>query len=190
MVMAKKSKMAMMLGTTFLAASTVLSPVHADTKGAAVPHTTIEAAVQPELVMPIADHADQKASPLANRLGLIGLAGGILAVLVKLIGVNKVMRVIKGSARKAAKVATATAEATVGAAARVMRSPLRYVAWTAGLFLFAITGISVFDLEWVGGLIVGASLSGILCLGLWKTRLALRPVRAHSSSKRNMDNGN
>ena len=106
------------------------------------------------------------------------------------VGIKKIMRVIKGSARRAAKVASATADATVGAAARVLRSPLRYAAWAAGLFIFALTGISVFDLEWIGGLIVGASLTGILGLGLWKTRFALRPAMVKATNVQNMDNRN
>lgn len=179
-----------MLGTTFLVASTAITPAHAETNKSAAHPTVIEASALTEQAAIGLDHTDQKASSMTKRLGLIGLAGGILAILVKLVGMNKIMRLIKGSARRAAKVASATADATVGAAARVLRSPLRYAAWAAGLFLFAITGISVFDLEWVGGIIVGASLTGILSLGLWKTRFALRPAMVKTNQARNMDNNN
>ncbi len=188
--MAKKSKMALMLGTTFLAASAVMGPAHADTKKSVAYQEVVEAPAQPVQATLVSDHADKKASPMAKRLGLIGLAGGILAVLVKLVGMRKVMRVIKGSAQQAAKIANATADATVGAAARVLRSPLRYAAWAAGLFLFALTGISVFDLEWVGGLIVGASLASIMSIGLWKMRFALRPAAVKIKRNQNMDNVN
>ena len=99
--MAKKSNLAMMLGTTFLVASTAFSPAHADTNKSVAAPATIEAPAQPAHAALVGDHGDQKASPMAKRLGLIGLAGGILAVLVKLVGMNKIMRVIKGSARKA-----------------------------------------------------------------------------------------
>ncbi len=190
MIMARKSKMAIMVGTAFLAASSALTSAHADPMNPTASPPTIEVPMQPAQVGPAADAGDQMASPLAKRLGLIGLAGGILAVLVNLVGVKKVMRAIKGSARQAAKVATATANATVGATVRVLRSPLRYMAWTAGLILFALTGISVFDLEWITGLVVGAGLAGILCLGLWKTRLAFLPVRVKSNAGKRMDNAN
>jgi len=187
---ARKIKLAMMTATSLLAASAALAPAHAGAIDPAAFPTTIEAPVVPNVAHAAADHGDHKASPLSKRLGLIGLAGGILAVLIKLVGAKKVMRAVKASAGQAARVATTAAVATASAAGRVLRSPLRYMAWTAGLILFALTGVSLFDIEWIGGLVVGAGLAGIAAYSLMKTRSVLRPVRVKSRASGNMENKN
>jgi hypothetical protein len=176
----RKLKPAMMAATALLAASAALAPAHAWALDAAAFPATVEAPITPDIVH-AADQTDQKASPLTKRLGLIAVAGGVLAVLIKLIGPRKVMRAVKKSAGQAAKVATAAAAGTAKAAGRVFRSPLRFLALTAGLVLFALTGIGLYDVEWIGGLIVGAALAGVAAYGMWKTRMALRPIRIKSS---------
>jgi hypothetical protein len=176
----RKLRPAMMAATALLAASAALAPAHAWALDAAAFPATVETPITPDIVH-AADQTDQKASPLTKRLGLIAVAGGVLAVLIKLIGPRKVMRAVKKSAGQAAKVATAAAAGTAKAAGRVFRSPLRFLALTAGLVLFALTGIGLYDVEWIGGLIVGAALAGVAAYGMWKTRMALRPIRIKSS---------
>jgi len=185
----RKTKLAMLAATSLIAASGALAPVHAGEFDPAAFPQTVEAPVILD-VAHAADHADQKASPLAKRLGLIAVAGAALAGLFRVLGAKRVMRAVKSSANTAAKAAASAATATASAAGRAFRSPLRYIAWVAGLALFALTGVGLYDIEWIGGLIAGAALAGLTAMGMWKTRMALRPVRAKVSAPRNMANEN
>lgn len=179
---ARKTKLAMMAATSLMTATAALGPVHASIMDPAAFPQTVEAPVVPDIAH-ASDHADQKASPMAKRLGLIAAAGGVLAVLVRLFGAKKVMRAVKTSAAQAAKVATSAATATASVAGRALRSPLRYLAVMAGLILFALTGVGLYDIEWIGGLVAGAGLAGMAAFGVLKARLALRPapIKARAS---------
>jgi len=172
----RKMRLAMMAATALVAASVALVPAHARQMDAAAFPATTEAPVIPNIAH-ASDQTDQKASPLSKRLGLIAVTGGLLAILIKLIGPRKVMRAVKKSAGQAAKVATAAVVGTAKVAGRVFRSPIRFLALTAGLVLFALTGIGFYDIEWIVGLMVGAGLAGVTAFGMWKTRIALRPIR-------------
>lgn len=177
----RKTKLAMMAATSLLAASAALVPVHAGAMDPVAFPTTIEAPATPVSAHAV-DQADQKASPLFKRLGLIAAAGGVLAALIKLVGARKVMRVVKKSAGQAAKVAGAAAAGSAKVAGRVFRSPIRFLALTSGLILFALTGVGFYEIEWIGGMIAGAALAGLTAFGMWKTRIALRPVRVKPSA--------
>ena len=184
----RKTKLAMLAATALIAASGALAPVQAGQFDPAAFPQTVEAPVIPD-VAHAADHADQKASPLAKRLSLIAVAGAALAGLIRVLGAKRVMRAVKSSANTAAKAAASAATATASVAGRAFRSPLRYIAWMAGLLLFALTGVGLYDIEWIGGLIAGAALSALTAMGMWKTRMALRPVRV-KADVRNMANEN
>lgn len=185
----RKTKLAMLAATALIAASGALAPVQAGQFDPAAFPQTVEAPVIPD-VAHAADHADQKTSPLAKRLGVIAVAGAALAGLIRILGAKRVMRVVKTSANTAAKAAASAATATASVAGRALRSPLRYIAWVAGLTLFALTGVGLYDIEWIGGLIAGAALAGLTAMGMWKTRMALRPVRVKARAARNMANEN
>ena len=182
-------KLAMMAATSLLTASAVMAPVNAWAFDPAANPATVEASVMPGLAH-AADQADQKVSPLAKRLGLIAVTGGVLAVLIRVIGVKKVLRAIRRSTGVAAKIAAHAAVGTAKVAGRVFRSPIRFMAIMAGLTLFALTGIGFYDVEWVVGLLTGAAMGGMAAYGLWKTRMALQPVRVKSHDVRNMENRN
>lgn len=116
------------------------------------------------------------ASNAVQRAGLIAAALGALAWLVKLIGPKKVLHAVEKTAEATVKVTAAAAKT----AARAMRSPLRYIGWVAGLSVFALTGLWLFDIEWIGGLVAGAALMSLLGLATLRARsaLSLRPARA------------
>jgi len=174
---ARKTKIAMLAATSLMTAAAALAPATANDFDPAAFPTTIEAPVIAHAGDQIAQ-ADQAAKP-AQRAALIAVALGALGWLVKLLGPKKVLRAVEKTAQATVKASAAAAKS----AARVVRSPLRYLAWVAGLTLFALTGVSLFDIEWIGGLIAGASLAGLAAFGSAKVRstLSLRPARVHST---------
>lgn len=163
---ARKSKIALMAASSLLAASAALAPAGAADFDAAAYPATVEA----PSVAHAADHADQQSK--APRWALIAIAAGALAGLVKLIGARRLLR----AAGKGAAVTAKAAGKAVRAAARPFASPLRFAALMAGLSLFALTGVGLYDVEWVGGLIAGAALTGFSAFGAWKVRKALAPA--------------
>ena len=92
---------------------------------------------------------------------------------------RKVAKAVTSGASVAAR---ATASAASGAAktvGRAVSSPLRGLALIAGLGVFALFGVGLYDVEWLGGMIVGALMAGGGALGLHKALRALRPVKAN-----------
>lgn len=174
---ARKTKIAMLAATSLMTAAAALAPASASDLDPAAFPTTIEA----PMIAHAADHrvhTDQGAKP-AQRAALIAVALGALGWLVKLLGPKKVLRAVEQTAQATVKASAAAAKS----AARAVRSPLRFLAWVAGLTLFAMTGVSLFDIEWIGGLIAGASLAGLAAFGSAKVRatLSLRPVRVRAT---------
>lgn len=177
----RKVKAAMLAASSLLAAAAALAPAHAASFDAAA-HPAV---VETPMVTIDADHGDQKAQMPAKRAALLALAAGALAGLIRLIGAKKIIRAAKETAVAAAEV-TGSA---VKAVSRAVASPLRFALLMAGLALFALTGVGLYDIEWIGGLVVGAAMAGVAAYGLMKTRMSLKrrlvPVRVKDRVNRN-----
>ncbi len=171
---ARKVKIAMLAATSLVTAASALAPATASDLDPAAFPTTIEAPAITHAADAVVQ-ADHGSKP-AQRAALIAVALGALGWLVKLLGPKRVLRAVEKTAEATVKVSAAAAKTAI----RAVRSPLRYLAWVAGLTLFALTGVSLFDIEWIGGLIAGASLAGLAAFGSMRLRSAftLRPARA------------
>jgi len=162
----------MLAATSLVSAAAALAPATASDFDPAAYPATIEAPAVVHAGDTIAQ-ADQRAKP-AGRAALIAVALGALGWLVKLLGPKKVLRAVEKTAQATVK-ASAAAARTAG---RTLRSPLRYLAWVAGLTLFALTGVGLYDVEWIGGLVAGAALAGVAAFGTIRARslFSLRPA--------------
>jgi hypothetical protein len=186
-----KGKAALMAAASLFAATAALSPAGASDMGPAS-HPAI---VSVEAPAPLAHAGDQagEAQPLsAKKWALLAVAAGSLAWLVKLIGARRVAAAVAEGAVRTARVAARAASGAVKVVGRTFASPLRFLAVMFGLALFALTGIGLFDIEWIGGLISGAVLTGAGLYGVWKTRKALIPakIKARPRAEPNMANEN
>lgn len=186
-----KGKAALMAAASLLAASAALAPASAGAMDPAA-HPAI---VSVEAPAPVAHAGDQavEGQPIgAKKWALLAVAAGALAGLIKLIGARRVAEAVAEGAMKTARVAASAASGAVKVVGRTFASPLRYLAVLFGLALFALTGIGLFDIEWIGGLLSGAALMGAGLYGVLKTRKALIPVRAkaRARSRENMPNEN
>lgn len=169
----RKVKVAMLAATSLLSAAAALSPVHANELDPAAFPATIEA--------PVVSHGAESVSQAAHdgksaqRAALIAVALGAIGWLVKLLGPRRVLKAVEKTADATVKASASAAKAM----ARAARSPLRALAWIAGLVLFALTGVGLYDIEWIGGLVAGATLAGVAAFGVAKTRtmLSLEPIR-------------
>ena len=168
---ALKKRAALLAASSMLAASASfgaaasVSALSTDPSASAV---VIEVPLEP--ASPAAsEEAEQSSSP-AGKWALAALAAGGLAWLLKVFGVRKaadsVVRVADSAARGAA---TATG-AVVKAAGRAVRSPLRWAAGAFALGLFVLTGVGLYDIEWIAGLAVGAGLALVGAAGVRKLR--------------------
>lgn len=172
---ARKSRIALMAAGSLIAASAAVAPAGAADFDMAAHPATIEAPL-----VHAADHADREAGPAVPRWALLAAAAGALAGLVKLIGARKIVR----AAGKGAAITVEAAGKAARAVGRSFASPLRFAALMAGLSLFALTGVGLYDVEWIGGLVAGAALTGMAAYGAMKTRkaLSLKPVRVKSQN--------
>ncbi len=185
----KKMKTGLLAAASVMAATAALSPAGASDLDPAVTVPTV--AVEVPVIAHAADHTDQEKAPLnAKKWALLAAAAASLAGLVKLIGARKVAEAVTDGAIKTARVAASTASGAARVVGRAVSSPLRFLAMLLGLALFALAGIGLYDVEWIGGLLSGAALAGATLFGMWKTRLALKPVRVKAKPVRVMDNGN
>ncbi len=169
----RKTKIALLAASALLSATAALAPASASDLDPAAFPTTVEAPVVAHAADTI-QQVDHGSKP-AQRAALIAVALGALGWLVKLLGPKKVLRAAKKTADATVKASAAAAKTAV----RAVRSPLRYLAWTAGLILFALTGVGLYDIEWIGGLVAGAALSGIAAFSAMRARslFGLQPVR-------------
>lgn len=188
MTFARKAKIAMLAATALASAAAALAPAEAGDYDAAAYPAVVEAPV----VAHAADHADQqKQTPAtAKRIALLAVAAGALAGLVRILGVKRVLRAAGETAGATVRVAGRAASAAGRAVFRAARSPLRFLAWMTGLMLFALTGVGLYDVEWLGGMAAGAALTG---LGAWvvlslRAGFMRRPAPASVSG--NTVNGN
>ncbi|MEO1252577.1 MAG: hypothetical protein AAFW81_09550 [Pseudomonadota bacterium] len=168
----RKVKISLLAATSLLSAAAALAPAHANDLDAAAFPTIVEApavAAHDEAVL------KNDRVGVAQRAGLIAIGLGALGWLVRLIGPKKVIRAVEKTAEATVKASSAAAKTAI----RAVRSPLRFAAWMAGLALFALAGVGFYDIEWIGGLMAGAAITGLSVFGALKSRAALRfaPVR-------------
>lgn len=138
-----------------------------------------------EMTTPVAvDHHDEQTALGAKKAGLWAAAIASLAGIAGLLGPRKLFSAVSKGAGRAASVAVKAGAGAAKAVGRAAASPLRFAALIAGLSLFAMTGVGLYDIEWIGGMIIGASLMGVGAFGVMKTRKALSPVRVKSNPAR------
>ena len=184
-----KSEAALLDAASMIAASAALSPAGAtDMDPAAYP--AIVAVETPQSLAHAGDHAGDEKPMGAKKWALIAAAVGALAGLVRLIGARRVAEIVTESAVKTARVAAGAAAGTVRVVGRTLSSPLRYLAVLFGLALFALTGVGLYDVEWIAGLVSGAAVTAAGLYGMWKTRRALVPARVRKPQNPVMDNKN
>lgn len=132
-------------------------------------------AVVIEAASPVHVAADETApvSPALRNAGIAAVLTGAFAALIRLIGVDRLQSLFGKAAPVAAKAARAVASAPVSvarAAGRAAASPFRFLLIFAGLGLFALTGIGMYDVEWLGGLVAGAAAIAFMWYSAAKTR--------------------
>ena len=158
-----------------LAASSVLA-ASASFGAAASDGSSPVSAVTPETVItaPLsspapaaADASEQAAAPVAKWV-LAAFAAGALGWLVRLIGVRKAAAAVSRAAAATARGAATATGVAVKAAGRVVGTPLRWIIGLAGLGVFILTGVGLYDIEWIAGLVIGAGLALAGAAGLGK----------------------
>ncbi|MEX6633300.1 hypothetical protein ABFZ84_07030 [Hyphococcus sp. ECK-19] len=172
------TKSTLLAAASVIAASAVVMPAAADDYAPVAPIEVvideISASAAPVVDVDVAD----KVPLSAKKWALVMAAAGALAGLVKLIGARRVADAIASGTVKTAKVAAKAATSTAKAVGRTVSSPLRFLAVLFGLALFALTGIGIFDVEWIGGLLSGAAMTAVGMFGVVKMRNIFQPVRA------------
>jgi len=107
-------------------------------------------------------------------VALVATLAGMFGVLTRLFGFAKMANVVKKSTATVIKQTSRTARAAASnvaqSASRMIMVPLRFVGVMAGLIFFVLAGISLLDIEWIGGLVLGALLAGFGAYGVFKTR--------------------
>lgn len=144
-----------------------------------------------EMAQPLAApvlHADEDQAPVAlKKAGLMAAAAATLAALGALIGWKRIRRAVHSagpvlvSAAKTAAKAPAAALRAVGEAAA---KPFRLVAGLAALAIFALFGVWLYDVEWLGGLAAGAGGVAIAWLGTARVARFARPVARRPQTRR------
>ena len=180
MTIMRNRKTALLTAASLLAATAALAPAKAaDFDPVAYPTT-----VQETVVSHAADHADESKQSPAKRWGLIAVAAGALAGLVKLIGARKIAKGVGDAATQAVKMSGKAAGAAAKTVGRAVASPLRFAVLMAGLALFALAGVGFYDVEWLGGLIVGGAMTCLFVYGAVKARKVLTPKPLKIPAKR------
>lgn len=148
------------------------------------------AAAPTEIVVPAAHVGDEAVSGagVIVKLGLAAAATAALAGLVRAIGAGRILGWLRAAAPAAKKAAGAALKVPVAAARAVGRaaaSPLRFALAMAGLGLLAFSGLSLFDLEWAGGLFVGGALVVLIWMASGRTQrlyVAIRQRQMHRNT--------
>jgi hypothetical protein len=115
----------------------------------------------------------------AKRWTFAAASAAALAALFAAIGPGRVMRTLDRHAPLAASAVRKVAAAPAAAAksvARALKGPFRYAIVLASLGFFALTGIGLYDVEWIGGLVAGLALALVAAVGGGKFRRAFAPV--------------
>lgn len=167
MMTPSRFKTALLAGAALTAAAT------------AVAHAADRAPIAPvaiEQAIAAADQGDaDKALPAKPPGGWTIYAAGaaILAAIARLVGFRRIAAGAKNASAAAAKAATATAR-VVG---RAIGSPFRAAIALLSLGLLALTGVGLYDIEWIGGMVFGALMAGAVFLGAHKARRTLAFAR-------------
>ncbi|MDZ7628580.1 MAG: hypothetical protein U5J99_09305 [Parvularculaceae bacterium] len=137
--------------------------------GAAAPLTAGAAPYEPAPIehAAAADHGDAeaRAADVAVKRWLAGGAvAAALAGLIQIFGWSRISASLK-RAGSAAMAAPAAAARYVGNA---VKSPFRFALLAGGLSLFALTGVGLYDVEWIGGMAVGATIALVGAFGAAK----------------------
>lgn len=155
-------------------------------------HAAVAAPAPVEIVAPLHHAGDEVKAPveaqIIKKVGIAAFATAALAGLFHLIGARRLKAFAAAAGPAAAKTAAAVAKAPIAAARAVGRaaaSPFRFILLMGGLGVFALTGISVFDLEWTAGLALGAVMTALVVFGIngAKRALALKPAKIKRSSQ-------
>ncbi len=170
------------LKTALLAAASLTAA------GMAVAHAAERAPMEPvriEYAVNVADHGEERIAAEAHpakHWAIAGAAAAALAALARLIGFKKINAAIDAAAPvigRAANAAVRASGSAVRAIAAAAASPFRFALLMGGLALVALTGVGFYDVEWAGGLAVGAVFTGSFFLGARRFRkvLTIRPAR-------------
>lgn len=178
MAFSQNIKIASLATTALLASAAALAPAQAGDFDVAAYPVVIEAPLTADAAAHAVDHADQKNRQPVQFLAIFAAAAGALAGLFKVFGAKKLARAAASGAASAARASGAYAGAAVKAVGRAVASPLRFALIVAGLAFFALAGVGFYNIEWIGGLLAGAALSGAAAYGMMKSRraLSLRPL--------------
>lgn len=184
----RKTRNALLAAASALAAGAALQPASAsDFDIAATQAAAIEIEAG-DAGPAAADHGEVKSVIGGKKWVLLVAAAGALAGLVKLIGAKRVADAVSEGAVSAARVTARTASGAARAVGRTVSSPLRFLAILFGLALFALTGVGLYDVEWIGGLLSGAALMGAGLYGFLKTRRIFQPVRVRAARVKENEN--
>ena len=161
-----KKKAALLAAGSIAAASMAVSAAAAPSLEPAPPAIVIEAPAPAD--EPAAGEAEDATAAKAAKWALGGALVGALAGLARLMGLRrltlqKAARALAGATKTAARGAAATTGVAIKAAGRVagrtLGAPLRWAAGLGALGIFILTGVGLYDVEWVLGLAVGAGLA-------------------------------
>ncbi|MFQ5562190.1 MAG: hypothetical protein ACE5FO_01340 [Parvularculaceae bacterium] len=145
---------------------------------------------EPEPAAASAPKGETGRQATAPRWILWAGAAAALAALVRIVGANRALNLLAGAGPAVAKAAGAAARAPLKAAKAVgdaAAAPFRFALMMGGLALFAFTGVSLFDLQWAGGLAAGMALVALAWWGAAKTRRAFRFAPARTKRDRARD---
>lgn len=170
------------IGRKLLAASAVA--LVAATSAQAAPSPS--AAHPTEIAAPLSHAADQdRAAPgIAERAGLAAAATAALATFIRLVGAARLLGWLRAGApvaKKAARAAVRAPAAAARAVGRAAAAPMKLILAFAGVGLFALSGLSLFHIEWAGGLLAGAALVVLAWLASARARRAMGLISGRNS---------
>jgi len=129
---------------------------------------------QPAPIVMAADHiaSEEPAASAATPARLVGwaaIAASAAALLARLLGRERVAAIGRAVAPVARAVAAAPA-AALRAAARAASAPIRFAVAFAALAAVGFAGLAIYDVEWVGGAIVGGGLVALASVAAFNLR--------------------
>ena len=177
----RRAKIALMAASSLIAAAGALQPVHANQYDPGA----YPAIVQVHNPAVHGDHhTDERVTPVNKKLVFAGIAVAAFAGLFKIIGSGQFFQKIAEAAPKVAKATKEAAGATVRVVKSTIMSPLKMLGVLAGLGIFALTGIGFYDVEWIGGLVVGAAFATTALYTVAKSKMpALKPIRIRKKNR-------
>ena len=170
-----KAKAALLGATAF--AAMAAAPVHAaddQTLAAAAGHAAIEIVHEEPAV---------QAPAFVKKVGIAALATAALAGLYRILGAKRVAKIGRAAGSAISGAAGAVAGATARAAAAVgggMGRRMRVAIGFVGVALIALTGIDIFNVEWIFGLLAGAVAIAVAGFGGRQAREAKANVAAEA----------